>query len=127
MFTGRISRYPRDDGFRSRRHTSSTSPRTFGARGRASRFIQEDLAAKAGFEPRFVQRVERAKLDLRMSTFLASRTHWRLRRQLFYGVRSSNQPGREGLLSTGLQVSGSARPETPGGTGGAEGLPGSQR
>ncbi len=31
---------------------------------------QEDLADKAGFEPRFVQRVERAKLDLRLSTFL---------------------------------------------------------
>lgn len=31
---------------------------------------QEGLADKAGLEPRFVQRVERAKVDLRVSTFL---------------------------------------------------------
>jgi transcriptional regulator with XRE-family HTH domain len=31
---------------------------------------QEELAALAEFEPRFIQRVERAKLDMRMSTFL---------------------------------------------------------
>jgi predicted transcriptional regulator len=31
---------------------------------------QEQLAARADFEHRFIQRVERAKLDMRMSTFL---------------------------------------------------------
>ena len=31
---------------------------------------QDELAAKSGFETRFIQRVERAKLDMRMSTFV---------------------------------------------------------